>query len=177
MCVVCLLHLQEKKQRSVKEKRNVTVYLMLFDSPTTGASVFSPPRGKVPVMRIMTGIFALVRALPSASLHLDTLSGGSGGRETREAQTAFDVFSIIANYIFRRHPQCPGQVFSTPYELAVTARYAKVLVLHHTCKKFMEGKHIFCFFIALNHLRASVCRTNAFSLKVAVKIQELLRVS
>lgn len=126
-------------------------------------------------MRIMTGIFALVRALPSASLHLDTLSRGSGGRETREVQTVFDVFSIIANYIFRPHPQLPGQVFSTPYELAVTARHAKVLALHHICKRFWKEK--FVFFIALNHLRACVCCTNAFPLKVALKMQELLRFS
>lgn len=67
----------------------MSVYLMLFDSLTAGVSVFSPPRGKVSVMRIMTGIFALVRALPSASLHLDSLSRGSGGRGTREARTVF----------------------------------------------------------------------------------------
>lgn len=73
---------------------------MPFDSLTTGVSVFSPPWGKVLVMRIMTGILTLVRALPSASLHLDTLSRGSGGQKLGEARKIFDVLSIMANFFF-----------------------------------------------------------------------------
>lgn len=111
-CLVCVcVHPLRRKQSSWKATEKCHIKLMPFDSLTTGVSVFSPPWGKVLVMRIMTGILTLVRALPSASLHLDTLSRGSGGRKLGEARKIFDVLSIMANYfLFFFHLQFPGRV-------------------------------------------------------------------